>query len=143
MSWEEGHWMILLFPAMYFIRRMALTLTAVYWSKFFWGQICCQFAISTTLIIFLQWSKPLKSKLENNLETFNECMTLVALYLLMCFTDFVSSPVDRDMIGYYYIAIILIFVGVHMLLMLTAILYSLRLFVKRQFNKCLHAKKLN
>ena len=143
MTWEEGQWMILFFPAIYFIRRIALVMTAVFWSQFFWGQICCQYAISTALIIFLQWSRPLKSKFENNIETFNECTTLVALYLLMCFTDYVSSPVDRDMIGNYYIAAVLIFIGIHMFFMLAAIAHSLRLVAKRQINKCKHASNLN
>ena len=73
------------------------------------------------------------------METFNECTTLVALYLLMCFTDYVSSPVDRDMIGNYYIAAVLIFIGIHMFLMLAAITQNLRLVAKRQINKCKHA----
>lgn len=72
--------------------------------------------VSIALIIYLHLAEPLVTSFEKWLETFNECVNLMALYSLMCFTDFVPLPEDRDMVGDYFIALIIVSVSVHMLI---------------------------
>ena len=130
--WKSGKWMLLFIPMMFFIRRLIFVLSAIFWKEFFWGQVALQYAICTAMIIFLQWSEPLDTKFDNRLETFNECVTVVILYLMMSFTEFVPLVEDRDMIGDYYIAVILFFVSVHMLLLLVGMAMSIKQWIKRK-----------
>ena len=44
------------------------------------------------MIICLQAAKPLNSDFANNMATFNEVFTLIFLYMLLCFTDWVTDP---------------------------------------------------
>ena len=57
----------------------------------------------------------------------------------MCFTDFVQRPEDRDMIGTYYIALILFFVSVHIILIAVTVLKKLKLKGKSFYNKCMNS----
>ena len=68
-------------------------------------------------MIFLQWYMPLKSKRANNLETFNECTLLFLTYLMWCFSDFVGEAETRNKLGFWFIAICLSNVAVHIVMM--------------------------
>lgn len=59
-------------PCIFFLRRLVLAWTLVYWQEFLWGQVAVQFASSTLVIIFLCWAGPLKSNFFLRLEIFNE-----------------------------------------------------------------------
>ena len=118
--WKTNQWMILFLPLIYFIRRLTMILTSIFWPKFFFGQIVFQYVVSLSLIIFIQLTKPLDSKFANWMETFNEGMTLIFLYILMSLTEFVPIPEDRDMVGDYYIGLVLFFVSFHSLFILIA-----------------------
>lgn len=54
-KWSSRRRSVLFLPIMYFTRRMIFVLTVVYFPDIFWAMIACQFAISTTLLIFLLW----------------------------------------------------------------------------------------
>ena len=141
-KWSSNKWQVLFFPLMFFVRRQAFVLTAVFWYSFFWGQICLLYAMSTALIMFLQWSKPLESKFANFIETFNECFMLFVFYFLMCFTDFVPYPKDRDLIGKGHISLIMTFICFHLLILLAGIFKNSKLVVKKRYAKC-KSKKTN
>ena len=49
-SWPGA---VLLIPALHFIRRIVFAATIVFWFDMLWGQIAFQYALSTTMIIFL------------------------------------------------------------------------------------------
>ena len=66
------------------------------------------------MIIFLQWTKPLESEFATNMETFNEFVSLMILYLLMCFSDFVGDPMIRNDCGKAFVAVFIFYVAVHM-----------------------------
>ena len=91
--------------------------------------------ISIGLIIYLQLEQPFESKFDTWVETSNECVTLAAMYFLMCFTDFVPLAEDRDMLGSYYIALILTFVSIHVLILLSGVFISLKLSLKKRKQK--------
>ena len=50
---SKHKWLILFIPFMFFLRRIILALTVVFWNEFFFGQISFQFAVSTIMIIFI------------------------------------------------------------------------------------------
>ena len=99
---------------MYFARRIFFALAIVFWFDFFWGQIAIQFMISKIMVIFLQLAKPLDSNFANNLETFNEIANIFTLYLLLCFSDYVTSAEVRSSCGWFYIGIICLYALVHL-----------------------------
>lgn len=68
---------------------------------------------SVFMIIFLQWTRPFESNFATNMETFNEVVTLLTLYLMMCFTDFVPDPAIRSECGKIFIGIICAYAVVH------------------------------
>ena len=90
---------------------------------------------STLMIIILQWFNPLNSRLEVNMETFNEYTTLVIIILLMCMTDFVLDVNMRHSLGKVYIAVICVFGLVHIIPMFWRSVKRLQLSLKRRYNR--------
>ena len=112
---KPGHYIpVLIFSMVFFVRRLLLSLTLVFWMEFFWGQVALQFGLSTMLIIVIHWTRPLDSDFATRMETFNECTNMVVLYMLMLFSDFVDKPETRSQIGLLYIGVIICFALVHM-----------------------------
>ena len=105
---------VLIFAMVFFMRRLLLCLTLVFWTEFFWGQVALQFGLSTLLIIVIHWTRPLDSDFATRMETFNECTNMVVLYMLMLFSDFVGKPETRSQIGLIYIGVIICFALVHL-----------------------------
>ena len=114
-SWRG---VVLFIPAAHFVRRIIFAATIVFWYDFFWGQIACQFAVSTIMIIFLQWFRPLDTKFANKIETFNEVSNVVTFYILMCFSDYVGKADTRSTCGVYFIVYMSLFIAVHKFLRL-------------------------
>ena len=84
---KDAKWVIILLPLSFLLRRLAFSLVLVFWYEFLWGQIAIMAMLSVAMIIFIQWFRPMDSKLMTNLETFNECIALCAIYLMMSMSD--------------------------------------------------------
>ena len=67
------------------------------------------------------------------METFNEFVTLLALYMILCYTDFVPIPDDRDFIGSSQNILIICFVAVHLSIMLLGSLKGSYTYLKTIF----------
>ena len=65
------------------------------------------------MLILVGWVRPLDSNFANNLEIFNEWITLMTLYMLMCFSDFVGEPEARSTCGYWFIGTVCLYALVH------------------------------
>ena len=137
---------ILFFAELFFIRRMILCATLIFWTEFFWGQVAVQFMISTIIIIVILWFRPMESIFATKMELFNECTNLMVLYLLMIFSDFVRDPETRSNVGTFYICVIIAFAGVHIIFMLYDSFKQLYWRARRRFTlfvaKRKQAKKL-
>jgi hypothetical protein len=72
----------------------------------FYLQIFPLYAISFVFQAMIVGSKPMLSKLENNMLLFNEIMVSVYLYLLLCLTDFMEENNSRDFIGLLLLSIV-------------------------------------
>ena len=79
----------------------------------------------------LQWWKPMEDKFATNMETFNECTIIILLYTMMMFSDFVGEPETRSTVGIIYIAIVCLFAGIHLCLMLGGMCQDLNRWYKR------------
>ena len=65
------------------------------------------------MLILIGWVRPLDSNFANNMELFNECISMVTLYMLMCFSDFVKEPEARSTCGYWFIGTLCLYAAVH------------------------------
>lgn len=109
---KQSKW-ILLYPALFFARRIALIASVLLIVDYLWVQIAIQFAFSTTMIIYLMHVWPLETATANKMEVFNECTIILLHYGLMMFTDYVPEAETRHYIGWYYIAVSLGNILVH------------------------------
>ena len=98
--------------------------------------------ITKGMIMLLQWHRPLESRFANWLETFNEVMTLLVLYTVMCFSDYVTDPELRNWLGFAFIAFVCFQALVHMAIMFYDVYYSLRLLAKRYHNRRCHKRNM-
>ena len=105
---------VIVVPIVFFTRRLSIVLTLVFWQEFIWGQVALQFMMCVGMIIFVQWFRPFDDAFSNTMETFNEIITLMILYMLFLFTDFVGAPATRRYLGFAYIGIILLYALVHL-----------------------------
>ena len=67
------------------------------------------------MLVFIGWHRPLQSNFANNMEILNEMTILFALYLVMCYTDFVGEPETRNICGWAFIGVISIFLSIHII----------------------------
>jgi len=105
-------------PLSFFTRRLALSLTLVFWSNFLFGQVLISLLLSTAMLIFFLLAKPLETPEANKLEVFNEAVGLLITVFLMLFSPFVAEPETRNWIGIGYIVSLSTFAAVHIFLML-------------------------
>lgn len=90
----------------YFIRRILLACAVVFSSSLF-----LQFALMTVTIL-IQISivitvKPLKGgKFALGMEMFHEVTTMLILYTVICFSQFVPDPFTRSVMGYVSISLV-------------------------------------
>ena len=82
--------------------------------------------------MFILWFKPMETKKANMTEVFNDYTLLVLTYFLWCFTDVVSEPETRYILGYVFIGIVLSNLAVHQIVMITKALINLKLKYKRR-----------
>ena len=85
----------LFFPLMMLGRRIVFVITVIATPHFLLLQLALQFACAVASIIYLLQLWPLQTAGKTKLELFNECITLILLYHLMCFSDFVPEPETR------------------------------------------------
>lgn len=54
-SIDEKQWIAIMVPTSYFLRRLAMCLSLVFWREIFWVQVAGQLGASTVLIILVGW----------------------------------------------------------------------------------------
>ena len=69
------------------------------------------------MCFFIGWFEPLESISKMRIELLNEATALVLIYILFCFTDFMSDVEVRSQVGIVYICTGLGNVAVHLVLM--------------------------
>ena len=137
---QDSIFVVLLLPLLFFLRRLVMCLTLIFWIDFFWGQVALQIFVSVILVIYIGWSRPLDSNFANNIEIFNEMTTLWILQLMMCFSDFVGEAEMRNEIGKAFIGLILFYVAVHFFFLTVDCLKSIISSLINRFKKCKQKK---
>ena len=65
---------------------------------------------------------------------------MFTLYLLMCFSDFISEPMIRSLCGKAFIAVICLYAAVHIFLLFYGVFEQIRKLCKKCFMKCFGKK---
>ena len=89
--------------------------------------------ITTLMIIFLQWFGPLQNSISITLETFNEIINLMLLYLLMSFSEFVGNPNMKRALGFFFIAIVCSFASLYIFILVRSSVRELRMRARRAY----------
>ena len=75
----------------------------------------------------------MESNFANNMELFNEVITLFVLYLLMCFSDFVADPETRNECGKALIALCCCYALVHILFLIINTVLQIRHLIRSKY----------
>lgn len=113
-------------PFVFFARRIILAVTILFIDSFVF-QFTLLIAVSLGYLSFLYGTRPLETKYDNMVEAFNEECMLLLLYAMMMMTQFVPEASLRYALGFGYIAIILINLGVHLVIMIVQDVKALKL----------------
>ena len=95
----------LLFPVFFVIRRLLFVASAIWLDGFIWSQIAIQFFVSVWMIIYLFHYWPFENRIFTILEVVNEVTTVLLLYHMLCYTDFVPDPWTRYIMGWSFILV--------------------------------------
>ena len=82
-------------PAFFILRRIFFVFAAIWMDNFLWGQLAIQFACSVTLVIYFLQVWPFEDPMITKLEVMNEVTTVLLLYHMFIFTDWVSDATTR------------------------------------------------
>ena len=132
-SLKEKQWIIVLVPVTFFARRLFLAFTLVFWMDFFWGQIAIQLLTSKLIVILVGWYRPFDTAFANNMELFNELVSLGSLYLMMSFSDAVGDPKTRSYYGYAFIGLMGVYVAVHIGFLVYDLVLQVRQACRRKY----------
>ena len=92
-----------------------------------------QLGVSVGLVIFMGWFRPLDTRFANNMEMFNEIITLCALYLMLCFSDFVGDPETRSFCGIALISVICLYAANHILFLVINVCMQVRHLIRTKY----------
>ena len=122
----------IIFPLSYFVRRLTFSIVLVFWVDFLWGQIAIMCMISVALIIFNNLARPMDSKFATNMENFNEVIALGVLYCVMSLSEANPDVVSRQIYGTGFIALIGVYLTVHISILLGDVCFKIKLSLKKK-----------
>ena len=76
------------------------------------------------------------SPLANRIEIINELTILVLTYGHLLFTDYMPEPETRNVVGVFYIGVILLNVGIHLIVLIIDICFKGKFACRRCFYLC-------
>lgn len=100
----------LLYIFWFLFRRYLLGILAVLWKNYFIYQITGMIASGIIGAIIVGYSRPLETRLDNDLEYFNETAIIFMVYCSMCFTDWQPNEDVQYQTGWAMI----VFDGLHL-----------------------------
>ena len=107
------------FAVFFLIRRYIFVVTicfTLFWSV--WFQIATQMVLSLVSACFLINYSPFEESLPLQLEIVNEITSLLLLYCVACFTDFIPSVHTHVLVGYAFLFVMIGNMGVHLFFLL-------------------------
>ena len=90
-------------------------------------QLMATFCVCTAKIIYLLWFMPFEETLVNLLEVMNEITTILMLYVMLTFSDWVPSPELRYQLGWIFIGVLVLNTVVHIYFLISGLYREWRL----------------
>ena len=122
-------------PMAFFGRRLIFAMNVIMLSHNLWGQLTIQMVISLGILAYLLHYKPMVGRFINCLMILNECVDLLIIILLMCFSEVVSDAKTRYDIGFAYIGLSLGNIAVNLLILIVSSLKKIKLSALKCCNK--------
>ena len=133
-KWARKERSLLVLPVMFYVRRVAFTITVILFRYNIWAQLAVQTFLALWISIYLQWYRPFDDQANslNRLETFNEVTLMVLTYYLYCFTGFGPDPYVKNELGFAYNATSMLSIATHLFIMVRGNFMSIRLTCKKR-----------
>ena len=93
------------------------------------------FYVTTLMIIYLMWFKPFEENFYTGIEVFNEITVIFLLYFMLTFSDWVPSSEQRYDLAWLFIAIVTLYISVHLFFLAKGVFDNLRLKSKQRIKK--------
>ena len=90
----------LFFPFFFVIRRLLFLVAAMFMQGFLWGQLAIQFFSCTTMVIYLMTFWPFEDPKFTEIELMNELTSILLLYHMFCFTDWIPDANVKYELGF-------------------------------------------
>jgi len=98
--------LVLMQPLWFLARRLLLAVMVVFLSTTVIWQVSLMTLTVIVQVILLGLVAPFKRRFSNHFETFSECIVMVVMYHLICFTAFVPDIEVRFKLGYSVSAVV-------------------------------------
>ena len=127
------------FTLYFCVRRFAFALTIVFLEMSIVAQVmAADVAVLGMLAFFL--GLPMKNRINNFIQIFNEVIVCVCVVSLFIFTDFIPDPVERYDYGYKFLYLIAFSIGVNVLILIASIIFGIyqairKMILKRRYEK--------
>ena len=106
-------------PLLFVIRRCFYALMVVFWVDRSYFQIQFMIFKCSVFMLYSGNFKPFETPFANNMDLFNETMTLVCSYSLIMFSAFVPDAEMRYLCGWYLVLLVLITLAINLLVIVT------------------------
>ena len=122
------------YPFFFVVRRAVLAIVARFCYNNIQLQLSLQLELTVLQLGYLLHFKPFEGSFAQKLEEFNEWCTMLLIGILYCLTEYVPSPEDRYVVGYFLIAIIVINLAVHLGILLKGVLSDICTKIKEKMH---------
>ena len=102
----------------FFCRRIIFAVNALYLRNFIWAQLAIQMTTFLLTAGYQLHSKFLESPFVNRTELMNESTILILTYGELHFTEYLSEPENRNVVGIFYIVVVMLNVSVHLIFLI-------------------------
>ena len=128
-------------PTIFFYRRLIFTSSTIIFRQNILALILIQIGLIHFQLIVLHSLRIFESRAALWKQTQDEFTYLLLIYVLICFTDLVPDPEQRNNLGVAYICIMFTNIGLHMIPLIWSTISSAgrslkRCYVRRHLNKC-------
>ena len=110
-------------------------MAAIFWRGFLWGQLAVQFTCCVTSMIYLLTFWPFEDPLFTKMELMNEIFSLLLLYHMLTFTDWLPSAEHRYLSGWSFAFFTCLNMAMHLTNLLKDQIRSLSIKVKKKLHK--------
>ena len=104
----------------FFYRRLLIIVFLIFYKSLMITQYLTVTLTGLGVVILLALREPFKSSFQNKAEIMDECAIMITMYHVFCFTQFIDNAVTKHYIGYS----LMISIGIHLLVFLSAISFS-------------------